>query len=89
MFHGVLDLPKKDQATINSACLFTFTSVRLYWLVHNCMGWGELARARLRWTREFDLVPPKDTFYKDHEAASCGRAHACFCLVKFVQLLFI
>ena len=51
--------------------------------------WSELARARLRWTREFDRVPPKDTFYKDHEAASCGRAHACFCLVKFAQLLFI
>ena len=48
-----------------------------------------LARTRLRWTREFDRVPPKDTFYKDHEAASCGRAHACFCLVKFAQLLSI
>ena len=48
-----------------------------------------LACTRLRWTREFDRVPPKDTFYKDHEAASCGRAHACFCLVKFAQLLSI
>ena len=39
--------------------------------------------------KEFGRIPPKDTFYKDHEAASCGRAHACFCLVKFAQLLSI
>ena len=48
-----------------------------------------LARTRLRWTREFDRIPPKDTFYKDHQAAPCGCAHACFCLVKFAQLLSI